>query len=137
MDRSEKEVVRTHHRHEFQTFGKVFFDVFQQFSDVFVYFRGVRAGYLEYHERTTRMAVYITVESIGLCTQFHTGYVLKTQYITIGHGAYNYVLEFFDAFQTTFVFHGELECVLGIFTQRAGRGFQVLFTQHGCHIGWN
>ena len=83
MDRSEQEVVHTHHLDKLRSLRQFFGHLVQQRSNLFVYRRSVGAGYLKDHESNTRYSVRFTVEAVRFTSQFYFCNVFNPKYRTV------------------------------------------------------
>ena len=137
MDRSEKEVVRAHHRNKFRSLRKVLFHLLHLGGDFFIHGGCIGTCCLEYHVKNGRFTIHFTTETIGHRTQLHIGHVFQAEYRTVALRTDHRILKFFHALQPTAVFHGKLEHILRTFAQRTGRSFNVLLAQHGSYIRRN
>ena len=137
MDRSEKEVIRAHHLRQFHSFRKVFAGFFEEFINVLVYFGRIGTCRLEHHARHPRMTVHTTVISIAVLSQLYFGNVLQFQDFAIVSRTDDDFPEFFGSNQTSFIFHRVLISLVGVFTERTGCRFNILFGKHTGDVGRN
>ena len=137
MDRSEKEVVGTHHRDELCSLRQTLFHLFHLGSNFLIHSGCIGACRLEYHVKNSRFAIHLTAEAISHRTQLYIGYILQAEYRTVALRTDYGILEFLHTLQSSAILHGKLEDILRTLTQRTGRSFNVLLTQHGSNIRRN
>ena len=135
VDGGEKEVVRTHHRDELRPFRQILAHARQLFRELGIDRCGVRASHLVNQEGHTWMGVHLAAEAIAQCAQLYLCHILEAQHGAILLRAHHDVLELLHAFQATPVFHRELEGILRVLAQGAGRCLQVLLSQDGGDVG--
>ena len=137
MDRSEQEVIGTHHLCQLHTFRQVFAYFVQQVVDVLVYFRSIGAGRLEYHTGNTIVTVHTAFVGITFLTQFHICNVFQLQHFTVFRRTDYDFTKFLRRNQTTFILHSILISFVRIFTERTGSRFNILLGKCCRHVRRN
>ena len=94
----------------------------------------VRACGLEDERRNAGMTIDHTVISIGVLSQFNVCHIFQTQYLTVRSSSDYDLPELFRCHFTATVFHGILERIFGVFAERTGCRFDVLFRQNRSDI---
>ena len=105
MNRSEKEVIRTHDLCQFHSLRKVFAGFFEQFVNILIDFGRIGTCRLEYHTRNTWMTVETTMIGITILSQLYIGNVFQFQDFAVVRRTDDNISKLFRSDQTSFIFH--------------------------------
>ena len=73
----------------------------------------------------------------GQSAEFHIGYILKIEHVTVTVGAHHDVVEFFRSGQTSFVAEHILEALVALLAELTWSGLHVLVGKSSGNVAWH
>ena len=128
MDSREEEVITGLQSDELQAGRQSRLDLLVQLGQTFVHQRSVRSRRLEYHKEAAGFTVHERSHRVGFGTDLNRCNILEVQHVTVTLGTNDDILKLFDRLECSFVLHRVLIRVLGLLTERTGRGNETLRT---------